>query len=162
MTARIVLVLVRIEARELASLVAQFAELLGERSAAPDADLARLTPTAYPDDEDAAAEFRAATAGDLLDRREREALRMLADLTPAFDGDDPNDPIQVVLSREDGWAWLRTLTALRLVIAGRLGITEDDGSRENDDERFAVYDWLGYRLDTLVHALDGQDREEQD
>ena len=45
---------------------------------------------------------------------------------------------------------MRTLTAIRLVIASRLGI-EDEDDRDEDDPRFGVYDWLGYRLEGL-HA----------
>ena len=54
---------------------------------------------------------------------------------------------------------MRTLAAVRLVVASRLGIeTEDDDAeaRADDDEdgRFGVYDWLGFRLDGIVQALD--------
>ena len=51
-------------------------------------------------------------------------------------------------------AWLRTLTALRLVIANRLGIESDDDTHDPEDPRYGVYDWLGYRLDGLVRAAD--------
>jgi hypothetical protein len=53
---------------------------------------------------------------------------------------------------EDGVrAWMRTLTAIRLVIASRLGI-EDEDDRDEADPRFGVYDWLGYRLEGLLQA----------
>ena len=55
---------------------------------------------------------------------------------------------------------MRTLAAMRLIIASRLGIADDvSGTHEQDarrfnDDRFAVYDWIGYRLDGLVQALE--------
>ena len=52
-------------------------------------------------------------------------------------------------------AWLRTLAAIRLVLASRLGI-EVAEDHDPDDPRFGIYDWLGYRLDGLVAAVDDQ------
>ena len=49
-------------------------------------------------------------------------------------------------------AWLRTLTAVRLVIATRLGITSEE--EQDDDARFGVYNWLGFRLDGLLQAIE--------
>ena len=159
-----VLTISRLEARHLADLVAQFSELLENATSAPDAAeaaddpaVARLTPTPYPDDDEAAADFRSATSGDLLDRRSSDALRVLADLAPAFaEGDDtadPDDTLPIELDADAGWAWMRTLTAIRLVIATRLGIADDDDRPEDGDERYAVYDWIGFRLDGIVNAL---------
>ena len=50
-------------------------------------------------------------------------------------------------------ALLRTLAAIRLVLASRLGVDDED-THDNDDPRFGIYDWLGYRLDALLTALD--------
>mgnify|MGYP006335150879 CR=1 FL=1 len=161
----IMLTLARVEAHALADLVAQFTSLVSESSAADDEAVARLTPSAYPDDADASEEFRRATADDLLARREADGLRVLADLAPSFahetqSGAPDEDLIDIALDSEGGWAWMRTLAAVRLVIASRLGIAEDTSgtheqdARRFDDDRFAVYDWVGYRLDGLVQALD--------
>jgi hypothetical protein len=116
-------------------------------------------PDAYPDDEEAAQEFRHATRQDLLARRSSDAQRMLADLagagalTPEADA-QVDDVIDVALDPDAARAWLRTLAAIRLVIASRLGIeTEED--HDEDDPRFGVYDWLGYRLEGLIQAIDG-------
>ncbi len=63
--------------------------------------------------------------------------------------------MQLRLDPEDLQAWLRTLAAIRLVLATRLGIkTEDD--HDEDDPRFGIYDWLGYRLDGLVRAAEAR------
>lgn len=37
----------------------------------------------------------------------------------------------------------------------RLGIVEAE-DHDSDDPRFGIYDWLGYRLDGLVGALDAE------
>ncbi|WP_341999086.1 DUF2017 domain-containing protein [Microbacterium sp. LWH7-1.2] len=164
MTARIVVLEVaRLEAAHLAGLVGQFAELL--RESAPDNGdpaIARLVPSAYADDEEAAREFRALTQADLLGRRESDAGLVLASLQGAAqipeDPDDPAllEPVEIRLDPETAQAWLRTLAAVRLVLATRLGVVEED-DHDHDDPRFGVYDWIGYRLDGLVAALDRED-----
>ena len=161
----IMLTLARVEAHALADLVAQFTSLVSESGGSEDAALARLTPSAYPDDAEASEEFRHATAADLLARREADGLHVLEDLAPSFatesDTAAPEDDlIDIVLDSDRGWAWMRTLAAMRLIIASRLGIADDvSGTHEQDarrfnDDRFAVYDWIGYRLDGLVQALE--------
>lgn len=162
---RVVLEITRLEAAHLAMLVSQFADLLADAddagSAAPDDPaIARLVPDGYADDLDAAREFRELTAGDLLRRRADDAGAVLRDLT--VDGIVPDAGTlgeegmlvrDVVLDRDALGAWLRTLAALRLVLAERLGIHEED-DHHDDDPRFGVYDWVGYRLDGLVTAAD--------
>lgn len=56
-------------------------------------------------------------------------------------------------------AWLRCLTDLRLALAERLEIGDEDMSAyerlDEDDPRagmYAVYSWLGYLQETLVDA----------
>ena len=161
-----VLELTRMEAAHLAGLVAQFEELIqGADDGTPDDPaIARLVPDGYTDDREAAEEFRGLTQRDLLDRRESDAARVLATLhqTPGLPAEgsvtDPSDEallevMQLRLDPEDLQAWLRTIAALRLVLASRLGIkTEDD--HEDADPRFGIYDWLGFRLDGLVRAAD--------
>lgn len=144
----------RLEARNLASLIAQFAALVTERDTSGAAMLARLTPTAYPGDQAASEEFRRHTSEELLQRRGSEADVVLAALADAFaeDGDDPAAaPFDVVLDQGTAWVWMRTLNALRLVLAERLGITDEADIRDHDDD-YAIYDWIGYRLETIVHA----------
>ena len=161
-----VLELTRMEAAHLAGLVTQFEELIqGADDGAPnDPAIARLVPDGYTGDPEAAQEFRELTQRDLLDRRESDAARVLASLhrTPGLPEEgaitDPSDEalleiMELRLDPEDLQAWLRTLAALRLVLASRLRIkTEED--HDADDPRFGIYDWLGYRLDGLVSAAD--------
>jgi len=39
------------------------------------------------------------------------------------------------------------------VLADRLGVTDEE-QRGDGDARFGVYEWIGYRLEMLVQALD--------
>ncbi|MFE7845064.1 DUF2017 family protein [Microbacterium sp. NPDC057407] len=150
----------RLEAAHLAGLVTQFAELVdGAVTSDGDPAIRRLAPDAY-DDPAAAREFRELTESDLLDRRRDDAAAVLASLADAAEiPDDPADPalLENVLIRLDAAAvgsWLRTLAAIRLVLASRLGVEKAD-DHDAGDPRFGIYDWLGYRLDGLVRAIDG-------
>ena len=152
----IMLTLTRIEANHLGDLVRQFTDLLNGTPAETDPALDRLAPDAYPDDPDASREFRSVTRGDLLHRRANDASIVRRALERVDQPADPDDfsPVDIAIPGEAIDAWLRTLTALRLVIANRLGIESDDDTHDPEDPRYGVYDWLGYRLDGLVRAAD--------
>ncbi|MCR2818889.1 DUF2017 domain-containing protein [Microbacterium sp. zg.Y1090] len=161
---RVTLELTMIEGAHLADLVSQLLELLDDGFAhsgdLDDPALARLVPDAYRDDPDAAREFRELTASDLLGRRRDDARAVLQHLSSAgvpldTDGVSPGaltDTVGLPLSADGVRAWLRILNALRLVLASRLGIDVVD-DHDADDPRYAIYDWLGYRLDVLVTSL---------
>ena len=146
-----------LEALHLAGIVGQFRDLLAETRADTDPAVTRLLPDAYPDDAQASREFRRLTGADLLQRRADDAATVLrtlghddADLDP---GSDPDAALAVALGETEALAWMRTLAAVRLPLATRLGIQTDD-DHHPDDPRFAVDDWIGYRLDGLMTALD--------
>ncbi|MCI1017990.1 DUF2017 family protein [Microbacterium sp. C5A9] len=149
----------RVEGAQLAQLVDDFRELVGTDRDVSDPAIARLSPDPYPDDEDASRSFQSATRDDLLDRRalDAEIVRTaLADLRGDMDTMSQTEAFtehDLTISPADVDAWLRTLTALRLVIAERLGIESDD-DHDPDDARFGVYDWLGYRLELTIEAAD--------
>ncbi|QNE45204.1 DUF2017 domain-containing protein [Frigoribacterium sp. NBH87] len=130
----------------LADLVAQLVSVL-EGGDPGDPAVARLLPSAYPDDEEAAAEFRRFTADDLTARKVANARRVLDDLGP---------PPTSRLDEAGQQSWLRTLTDLRLVLGSRLGVT-DGGPAPTDDPAALVmndvFDWLGYLQESLVQAL---------
>jgi hypothetical protein len=157
--ARVSMELTLLEAAHLTDLVAQFEELVQER-AADDPAVRRLVPDAYRDDPEAAAEFRGLTQDDLLSRRATDAGVVRAslrkdgrELDPALlDRTEAEDSLVVELGPETAGAWLRTLAALRLVLAERLGIADEE--QDDDDPRYGVYEWIGYRLDILVRALE--------
>lgn len=160
-----------LEAEHLAGLIEQFIELVSDSRTEPasesmgvealplddDPAVRRLVPDAYPDDSVASGEFRRLTASELLDRREQDAALVLASLTSAVDALDEHQPatatMLLALDDQAVSAWMKTLTALRLVLASRLGIrTEADSDPE--DPRFGVYEWLGYRLEGLLTATE--------
>ncbi|MGP3686343.1 DUF2017 domain-containing protein [Streptomyces sp. IBSNAI002] len=139
----------------------------------PPADpaLARLFPDAYGGpggpgaDEDAeelrarSAEFRRFTENDLRTRKREDVLAVvhsLNRLTPAGDG-----AALLELTGELPLRWLGALNDLRLTIAARLDITEDDESAvlfrlPDDDPRkpmVMAYLWLGGLQETLIETL---------
>jgi hypothetical protein len=150
--------LVRLEGIRLAQLVGEFRDLLASADARDEA-LNRLTPNPYPDDANAAREFADGTRTDLLDRRGADALTVHKALAEfRIDGDEISEEealrVQdLVVAPQDVDAWLRTLNAIRLVIASRLEIDGED-DHDPDDPRYGVYDWLGYRLELLIQAAE--------
>ncbi len=145
------------EGAHLAQLVKEFYDIIASSQPLDDPAIDRLTPEAYPGDPEASAAFAEGTRAELLDRREQDAATVLAALSgflePLAVDDDPLAPRDVVIPDADLPAWMRTLAALRLVIASRLGIT-DEGDHDPEDPRYGVYDWLGYRLEGLVEAAE--------
>jgi hypothetical protein len=172
------------EADLLRSLASQLVELLRNEAAAPagshdpleelldfsgpttepdDPVLARLFPTAYPGDEEAAGEFRRFTENALRDGKAGNAVQIIdtleeAGLPPELQEDGLW--IDVELDPPAAHAWLRSFTDVRLALATRLGIEESDEdyweSLPDDDPRSHVhdiYEWVGYLQETLVGAL---------
>ncbi|MGO2746336.1 DUF2017 family protein [Microbacterium sp.] len=159
-----------IEGMHLAGLIDEFTSLLTDADDARDPGIERLTPSAYPEDAAASAEFATATRDDLLDRRLADAAVVRGALAPFFEGEGEGEGAaegsrtsdaathrEVVVHQNDLDAWLRTLTALRLVIAERLEITHEDDLDDADDPRFGVFHWLGFRLDLLISIADELD-----
>ncbi|GAB3914288.1 hypothetical protein GCM10011575_17990 [Microlunatus endophyticus] len=118
--------------------------------------LRRLLPDAYPDDPKASAEFRRFTDRDLRRKKVADAEVALRHLA-ATDGGQQDLRIPIA----EAGSWLRVLTSLRLAVAGRLGITDNDSADavamiDDDDPRafmVSIYDWLGFAQETLVSAL---------
>ncbi|MBT2476529.1 DUF2017 family protein [Microbacterium sp. ISL-103] len=149
----------RVEGAQLVRLVDDLRELVGSERDLTDPAITRLVPDPYPDDDEASRTFRAATSDDLLDRRALDAdvvRTALAEMRGDLDSMSQGEAFaehELEIPPSDVDAWLRTLTALRLIIASRLGI-EDDDDRDPEDARFGVYDWLGYRLELVIEAAD--------
>ena len=172
------------EADLLRSLASQLVELLRNEAAMPRDDLdpfealldfsgptnepedpvlQRLFPTAYRDDEEAAAEFRRFTEGGLRDGKSRAAEGIIdaleeAGLPPELTED--NLVIDIELTPGDAESWLRSFTDVRLALATRLGVEEGDEEYwydlPDDDPRgqaHEIYEWVGYLQETLVEAL---------
>ena len=135
----------------------------GPTAAPEDPVLARLFPTAYHADEEAAAEFRRFTEGTLRDGKARGASTIIDQLEEAGLPAELREDglmIDVELDEETAESWLRSFTDLRLALATRLEVEEGDEaywhSLPDDDPRSQahdIYDWVGYLQETLVHAL---------
>ncbi|WDH80160.1 DUF2017 family protein [Microbacterium esteraromaticum] len=162
MTTDLSLSLATIEVQNLQRLIDEFLDVIADGKVTDDPGLSRIAPAAYADDPAAAAEFRAATRDGLFDRRTADALDVRSDLGAPLEGGSAPSTRAAMRQRtirippEHVDAWLRTLAAVRLVVAARLGIDTAD-THEPGDERFHVYDWLGYRLDQLVMLADEHD-----
>lgn len=149
----------RVEGAQLAQLVDDFRELVGANRDIDDPAVSRLVPDPYPADEDSSRAFRDATRDDLLDRRALDADIVRSALSGMRGDIDEMSQSEAFTEHDldippsDIDAWMRTLTALRLVIADRLGVESDD-DHDPEDPRFGVYDWLGYRLELIIDAAD--------
>jgi hypothetical protein len=138
-------------------------DLEGPLSKPDDPVLARLLPDAYSDDEDAAGEFRRFTERGLRDQKAEQGRLVITDLEEAGLADEVDagdEPIELDLAADQSQSWLRCLTDVRLALATRLGVEQDDedywDSLPEDDPRVYmhdVYDWLGYVQETLVQSL---------
>ena len=123
--------------------------------------LARLFPTAYLDDEEAAGDFRRFTEGTLRDGKAGAASAIIDALEEAGLPSEPEDGLFIDVELDDAAAmtWMRSFTDMRLAIATRLGVEEGDEefwfSLPDDDPRAQVheiYDWLGFLQETLVRS----------
>jgi hypothetical protein len=171
------------EADLLRSLASQLVELLRNEAAVPDDRdpfealmdfsgptsepedpvLARLFPTAYAEDEDAAAEFRRYTEGTLRDGKARSAAMVIDTLEEAGLPPELTEEglvIDVELDEPTAETWMRSFTDIRLALATRLGVEDGDEdywyALPEDDPRgqaHDIYEWVGYLQETLVGAL---------
>ncbi|WP_110206160.1 DUF2017 domain-containing protein [Nocardioides daejeonensis] len=171
------------EADLLRSLASQLVELLRDEAAAPvssdplealfdftgpttvpeDPVLARLFPSAYVDDEEAAGEFRRYTESTLRSSKATAAIAIIDDLEEAGLPAELTDEglyLDVELDLPRAQLWMRSFTDIRLALATRLGIEEGDEARwaalPDDDpvgQAHDIYEWVGYLQETLVDAL---------
>jgi hypothetical protein len=172
------------EADLLRSLASQLVELLRNEAAVPRDDtdpfeammdfsgptsepedpvLARLFPTAYPGDDESAAEFRRFTEGSLRDGKAAAACTLIDSLEEAGLPPELTEEglmIDVELDEPTAETWLRSFTDVRLALATRLGVEEGDEdfwhALPDEDPRAQahdIYEWVGYLQETLVDAL---------
>jgi hypothetical protein len=135
---------------------AMMSEFSGATTIPEDPVLARLFPTAYPDDEEAASDGlrdgKAAAAGAIIDTLAE------AGLPPELTEDGL--VIDVELTSAQAETWMRAFTDIRLALATRLGVEAGDEhywhSLPDDDPRAQahdIYEWVGYLQETVVEAL---------
>jgi UPF0288 family protein (methanogenesis marker protein 3) len=113
----------------------------------------RLFPDAYGGDAEASAEFRRLTQSRQRTDRLGQAEVVLSALR---DSEAGTHRVQVRVIELD--AWLKTLTAVRLSLAVRLGIETPEDAEEldalpEDDPRsyiYRVYEWMAYLTENLL------------
>lgn len=105
---------------------AEFDDVPGDRAEHEDPALRRLFPNPYPADAEAAWDHRRFAEPEQNRRKVAEAEQVLAHLAAGPDALVPDAAVDV---------WLRTLNAVRLVLASRLGIES-----EADHEALAELD----------------------
>ncbi len=181
---RVIATFTGFEADLLRSLASQLVELLRNERAVPvtggdpleamfdfsgptsepeDPVLQRLFPSAYPDDEEAASEFRRYTEGTLRDGKADAAALIIDTLEEAglpAQLEEDGLVIDVELDEAAAMTWMKSFTDLRLALAVRLGVEEGDGAYwhtlDDDDPRAQahdIYEWVGYLQESLVDAL---------
>ncbi len=130
-----------------------------------DPALARLFPDAYEGDTDAS-QFRRVTEQGLINRKLQDALLITSELGlgQAPENDEEPKPIEVEVTPSTLPAWVRTLTALRLAIAARIGLEgESDHARLVEDEEtrgtVLVYDWLAAILESILRMQTSTETE---
>ncbi len=172
------------EADLLRSLASQLVELLRNERAEPVAEtdpleamldfsgpteepedpvLARLFPTAYPDDPESAGDFRRFTESALRDGKADAAVAVIDGLEEAGLPPELTEEglvFDVELDEPVAETWLRSFTDIRLALATRLEVEEGDeeywATLPDEDPRGQAHDiylWMGYLQETLVDAL---------
>jgi hypothetical protein len=138
-------------------------EFSGATSPPEDPVLARLFPTAYPEDEEAASDFRRFTEGGLRDGKAAASGAIIDTLEEAGLPPELTEEglvIDVELTHEEAETWMRAFTDIRLALATRLGVEAGDedywDSLPDDDPRAQahdIYEWVGYLQETVIEAL---------
>lgn len=136
-------------------------DFAGPTKAPEDPVLARLLPSAYDDDDEAAGDFRRFTETTLRETKVTNARAVIDSLTEAGLPDEAEEGLFIDLELDQGqvMAWMRCLTDMRLAIATRLGVEDGDEERwaempEDDPttQVHRIYLWLGFLQETLVEA----------
>lgn len=120
---------------------------------ATDPAVERLFPNPYPHDAQAAADYRRFTENDHRRHKMADARTMRHSLSTGL-------PVRI--TEPEIGPWLKTLNALRLVLATRLGLDDDDAVHElrqlpDDDPRVmmgAVMDWLAYLQGIIIELTE--------
>ncbi len=118
--------------------------------------VARLFPNAYMGDDEASSDFARFTEYE----QRAQLARDFAIVTGALAGteDGAND---LRVFEDEAPSWLRTLSALRLSLATRLDIVNEEslerletlGDDDPDAFGYEIYEWLGFVMETLLRVV---------
>jgi hypothetical protein len=123
--------------------------LLDSLRAEDQAAIGQLDQTPYPEDQEAAGEFRRLMAGELEQSRAADRSAFGITVEQAAGG--------LTLSWGEAEAWLRVLGEARLVLAARAGITTSGWEEQlpEDDPTIALLHYLGWMQQSLAEILEG-------
>ena len=132
-------------------------EVGGSDELPEDPALARLFPDAYEEPQDASA-YRRVTEQGLVNRKLQDAMSVTADLGLGVGVPADATEIEVDITSESLPAWARTITALRLAMAARIGLERpEDHDRllreESTRGTVLVFDWLAAILDSVLAVM---------
>lgn len=132
-------------------------EVGGSDETPEDPALARLFPDAYSGGDDAA-QFRRVTEQGLLNRKLQDAMHVTSALGLGGGVPGEGEYVEVDISADTLPAWVRTVTALRLAIAARIGLdtAEDHARLVSEDETrgtVLVFDWLAAILESVLTIM---------
>ncbi len=138
------------EERELlARLLGELRALLVTDGEDHDLLLDRLFPPAYPDDEEAEAEYQRLMREELVTARVASIDTVVEVLEP---------DATPLLTESQTMAFMQSVNAVRLVLGSMLGIVDDDSAEHADDghsPEHQLYAFLGWILEWTVRALSG-------
>jgi hypothetical protein len=138
------------EERELlARLLGELRALLLSDDDDHDLLLDRLFPPAYPDDEEAEAEYQRLMREELVTARVASIDTVMEVLEP---------DATPLLTEGQTMAFMQSLNAVRLVLGSMLGIVDDDSAEHVEDgasPEHQLYGYLGWTLEWTVRALSG-------
>jgi hypothetical protein len=125
---------------------------LGSPPPPKDPVTARLFPDAYPDDEEAAGDFRRFTGDELRAGKAANAKKLLSAL--------PEGGGSITLDEDASSAWLGALNDARLALGTALDVNENTNyefvtlaTDEPRAQRLIVYAWLGELQEAMLEAL---------
>lgn len=136
-------------------------EVGGSDELPDDPALARLFPDAH-EGEDEAAAFRRVTEQGLLNRKLQDAYQVTSalglGLEPGNDDAEGTASVAVEISPATLPAWVRTLTALRLAIAARIGLDANEDrtellAQEETRGTVLVFDWIAAILESVLTIM---------
>lgn len=132
-------------------------EVGGSEELPEDPALARLFPNAYEESDDAAA-YRRVTEQGLVNRKLQDAMRVTTDLGLGAGVPFDADSVEVDITAGSLPTWARTITALRLAMAARIGLdsaADHDRLLDEEDTRgtVLVFDWLAAILDSVLAVM---------
>ena len=129
-------------------------QLMGELESLLEEDdhpyVARLFPVAYPDDDEAEAEYQRLMREELVISRSAN-IELVKELVARPEG--------ATMTEAETLGWMQSLNAIRVVLGTMLGIDDDETAEQidlNEGSGAQLYGYLSYLLEWTVQSLSGR------